>query len=235
MEFQLITIKDADIESRHCSLAGLKILPLRLAGRMLGSVFHVPSGVDPNGKDRGELINTIANILALSLKNAQEYHKLKEAAVTDSLTGVYNRKGLYDLLGMEFQRAKRYAKKLSLVMIDMNGFKNINDSMGHQAGDYVLRELAGVLKGAIRQPDIVTRYGGDEFAVLLPESTKSEAGVIMKRVAKEIKGHTFEWGSGKINTTMSYGISNTDELKEGDSEDALIRLADFRLYASKNS
>jgi diguanylate cyclase (GGDEF)-like protein len=80
------------------------------------------------------------------LKNAQEYHKLREATVTDNLTGIYNRKGLYDFLKKEFHRANRYGKSLSFVMIDMDNFKSINDSLGHQAGDYILRELAGILK-----------------------------------------------------------------------------------------
>ena len=118
-------------------------------------------------------------------------------------------------------------------MSDMDDFKSINDSMGHQAGDYVLRELAGTLKGSIRQPDIVARYGGDEFTILLPETTIDEAQMIMNRVSYNVEKHTYEWGSEKIKASMSYGISDTSELQEGDTEENLIKLADSRLLISK--
>ncbi len=216
-------------------LKGLESLPLRLAGMGLGSVFYVPADPDSPASDREKLLNTLANILALSLKNAQEYHKLREAAVTDSLTGIYNRKGLHDFMSKEFQRAKRYQKPLSFVMIDMDNFKAVNDSLGHQAGDFVLRGLAEILKGSLRRPDIVSRYGGDEFAILLPEATMSEAMAIMDRVSQNVKRHTFEWGSGKIMTRMSYGISSTEELLDGQDESDLVRLADSRLYRVKYS
>ena len=124
---------------------------------------------------------------------------------------------------------------MSFVMIDMDDFKSINDSMGHQAGDYILRELAGILKNSIRKPDIVARYGGDEFAILLPEATNSKAKLIMRRISLNTGKHTFEWGSGRIKTSMSYGISNIHELQEGDTEENLVELADSRLYDSKNS
>jgi diguanylate cyclase (GGDEF)-like protein len=118
-------------------------------------------------------------------------------------------------------------------MIDMDNFKSINDSLGHQAGDYILRELAGILKGSVRKPDIVGRYGGDEFAILLPEATLSEAEAIMKRVSQNTESHVFEWGTGKIKTAMSYGISHISELTDGAGEEDLINLADSRLYDSR--
>ena len=103
----------------------------------------VPKDTESFQKGKEELISTVSNILAMSLENAQEYHRLKEMAVTDGLTGIYNRKGFRDFIQREFQRARRYGKALSLVMIDVNGLKPINDSLGHLAGDFVLRKLAG--------------------------------------------------------------------------------------------
>ncbi|MBW2609564.1 MAG: GGDEF domain-containing protein [Deltaproteobacteria bacterium] len=213
----------------------IRTFPLSLAGKRLGAVALVPREAGLSEMDKEELMAILSNLLSLSLKNAQEYHRLREATVTDSLTGIYNRKGLGDFLQKEFQRAKRYKKVLSFVMIDMNDFKSVNDSFGHQAGDYVLRELAGCLKALIRQSDIVARYGGDEFAILLPETESSEAEVLMRRVSHEIEGHFYEWGSQKIKIGMSYGISNTDELNEGDTEVELVQRADSLLYASKQS
>lgn len=235
-EIQLQIISpQGDGEGFSFPLDRLEVSPLTLAGRSLGSVFFIPEPADQKNDHVKELMDTLANILSLSLKNAQEYHKLKEAAVTDSLTGIYNRKGLYDFLNMEVHRSRRYDKALSFVMIDMDNFKSINDSMGHQAGDYVLRELAGILKSSIRKPDVVARYGGDEFALLLPEATIEEAEIIMERVSRKTETHTFEWGSGRTKARMSYGISNVVELEEGQTLEDLVRLADSRLYTAKHS
>ncbi len=230
-----ITSPESKGNGRTIRFEGLEVLPLTLANKSLGSVFYIPVG-DNRPDSAGEnLMNTLAYILSLSLKNAQEYHKLREASVTDSLTGIYNRKGLYEFLRKEVHRAKRYDKPLSFVMIDMDDFKSINDSMGHQAGDYVLRELAGTIKASVRKPDFVARYGGDEFAILLPEASIGDAEVIMERVSHKIERHIFEWGSGKIKTRMSYGISNTMEMREAYTGEDLVRLADSRLYTAKNS
>ncbi|MEE9609715.1 MAG: GGDEF domain-containing protein [Desulfatiglandales bacterium] len=120
-------------------------------------------------------------------------------------------------------------------MIDVDSFKAINDTLGHQAGDYVLRELAGRLKSSVRNSDIVARYGGDEFAILLPETDLGKAKVLVKRMAHVIKNNAFEWGSERINVNISYGISGISELENGKGEAELIYMADARLYTAKRS
>lgn len=211
------------------------IIPLNLAGKTLGYVLIKTPDTKKLSGGKEVLLDTITNMLALSLKNAQEYYKLKEAAVTDSLTGVYNRKGLDDFLGMEISRAKRYKKPISFVLTDVDDFKSINDSMGHQAGDYILREVAFILKNSFRQPDIISRFGGDEFSILLPETGLADAESIMLRVNKKLEDHIFRWGSGKFKLKISYGISNSDELTENGGKEELIRLADSRLYTNKTN
>jgi len=211
------------------------ILPLSLAGKPLGMLGIVLKDTEAIRRGKEELMSTVSNILAMSLENAQEYHRLKEMTVTDGLTGIYNRTGFKDFVQREFQRAKRYNKTLSLVMIDVDGFKPINDSLGHQAGDYVLRELAACLQNSIRKSDIAARYGGDEFAILLPETEMGEAEVLVKRVLHNLKNHAFEWESERIKVEISLGISTTDELKKGEGEKELIQRADSRLYVAKQS
>lgn len=240
-----VSIKDTDF---HLYSSGIElspadaipfskqiIMPLSIAGSTLGMLAVLPKNNEKLNDEKMESLTTISNILAMSLKNAQEYHKLKEMAVKDGLTGILNRKGFQNFIQKEFHRAKRYHRHLSLIMIDVDNFKKINDSLGHQAGDLVLRELAGCLKRSTRQADIVFRYGGDEFVILLPDTDMEQARMLLKRVLSDVEKHAFEWESNQMNVKISCGISTTGELENHEDEKDLISKADTRLYSAKHS
>lgn len=209
------------------------LFPLSLAGKSMGMLVVVPTKNRRPDADSEELLSTVSNLLAMSLRNAQEYRRLKETAVRDGLTGAYNYKGFQDFIQKEFQRAKRYRRPLSLIMIDVDRFKDINDTFGHPAGDHILKEVAACFQTGLRKPDIVARYGGDEFAVLLPDTDIEEAQLLMQRVAAPLKQRPFYWKNRPIEITFSYGISTSFELNDHQDEKELISIADARLYAAK--
>jgi len=171
----------------------------------------------------------------LRLKNRQLEElldKVNYMAITDVLTGLYNRRRFHDVLSTEYERAKRYAVPFSLVMLDIDYFKKVNDTYGHSVGDVVLREVATILKNSIREIDTAARYGGEEFVVVLPNTEKENAQIFAERIRQAIERHAFS-GVNK-NITVSIGIGGMPDAKVED-EDKLIRCADFALYRAKQS
>jgi diguanylate cyclase (GGDEF)-like protein/PAS domain S-box-containing protein len=154
---------------------------------------------------------------------------LQALATTDRLTGVKNRGAFNDKLGEEFDRAVRYAHPLSVVLLDVDHFKQFNDTFGHPAGDAVLREVAGLLVGVVRETDFVARYGGEEFAILLPDTDYAGAMVLAERCRRAVAGVSWD----KRPVTISVGVSTLGQ----DTADAtdLVREADDALYCSKHA
>ncbi len=160
--------------------------------------------------------------------------RLYDMAFYDSLTKVFMRRYFEAWLAQEFARVKRYHTDLSLMLVDIDHFKKINDHYGHQAGDFVLRELAQTIKISVREADVVARYGGEEFAICLPETTVEKAKFSAERIRKAIEKKRFIYEGNKISVTVSIGIASFSKSPE-DSVDKFITDADVALYISKES
>lgn len=154
-------------------------------------------------------------------------------ARTDSLTGLYNRRYFLELALHECVVAERYGMPLAALLLDVDHFKQINDTAGHQAGDEMLRRIAQIALESVRKPDILARYGGEEFILLLPGSPTEQAVVVAKRIREAIAAHSFETPAGRLRTTLSVGIAVF--IGEGDTLDGLIRRADSALYRAKTN
>ena len=161
------------------------------------------------------------------------YSQSKYLSITDELTGLYNRRHFESNFEREFLRAKRYNSNLSVAIVDIDFFKQINDKYGHLTGDFVLRELAFILKDSLRKTDMVFRYGGEEFAILLTETDSEQSLIPLERLRKYIETKTFVKSGNSVEFTVSIGVSSN--IIETNTPDELLELADKALYKAKNS
>lgn len=159
--------------------------------------------------------------------------KVEYMAITDVLTGLYNRRRFHDVLAKEFGRSKRYSTPLSLIFMDIDHFKSVNDEYGHLMGDRVLGELASIILKNIREIDTAARYGGEEFTVILPNTKKEDVVCFAERMRISIEKHVFPDIHDRT-ITVSIGISGIPDT-EIDTEDKLIRHADAALYRAKQA
>jgi len=160
--------------------------------------------------------------------------RLRHMSRTDGLTGLENRRSIEKQLEIMFAHGERLSEPLSCVMCDLDRFKSVNDEHGHQAGDAVLKQFAGILKREAREIDIVGRYGGEEFIVLLPGTVLDAAVTFAERVRKQIEAHTFVFDGGAIRRTVSIGVAGYPHPRISHC-DGLVRAADDALYVAKET
>lgn len=161
--------------------------------------------------------------------------KIATQAITDELTGVYNRRHFFERLQEEAERAIRYDTDLTLIKIDLDYFKQINDTFGHQVGDVILREVASILRGSVRGSDIIARYGGEEFTILIPNMKTDQAALLAEKLRKTMEHHLFDSERSKLKVTISCGVSDLSEM-HGTPEQCqhtLLQTADKRMYMAK--
>ena len=174
-----------------------------------------------------------AELLAVNLKQAND--KLRELAFRDELTGLYNHRYYQEVIASELNRSIRYKHPLSLLLIDIDFFKNVNDTFGHIVGDRVLQEVSQTMVKLVRQSDIVARYGGEEFAIVMPETGKVGGKVIAQRVRRGIEQHQIKNNNQSISVTVSIGLVSTDMDNVEITREALIAQSDKALYKAKRN
>lgn len=184
----------------------------------------------------GDLVKIGRTILKFlshgNIENA--YHEeIYRLTTIDGLTQIFNRRYFLEQLDREVSRARRYRRALSLVMFDIDRFKQVNDTHGHLAGDYVLTQLAALLRVHIRREDLFARYGGEEFAIVLPEIDGLNARSFAEKLRKLMEKASFEFEEAKISITVSIGIATVGEEERAIDAAALIKQADEKLYEAK--
>lgn len=213
-----------------------KDLSDKISGLQIGADDYLPkpyNALELNARIYASLRNKALQD-ELKMKNSQLeelLYKVEYMAITDALTGLYNRRRFHDVLTKEFERSKRYNTPFSLTMLDIDHFKGINDGFGHLAGDLVLKQVAKVIQKSIRDIDTASRYGGEEFMLILPNTDAKGSIHVAERIRTAVESHSFEsLNNGKI--TISIGISGMpDSLLN--NEDRLIRCTDIALYRAK--
>lgn len=172
-----------------------------------------------------------ANKLDVIKKINFMYTQTKQMSITDPLTNLFNRRHFENQFEKEFKRVKRYNNYLSLAIIDIDFFKKINDTYGHSCGDYVLREVAYLINTNFRQTDSIFRYGGEEFVVILTETSELTAKVPLERLRKKIENHSFIFNNQEISVTISIGVTSRTDYENCFE---MFDDADKALYKAKN-
>lgn len=207
-------------------------LPLTVEDEILGCISL--NSDQPNAFDAQDLqfLSVIGYQMAATLKHFQRFSSIKNIAIYDTLTGLYNRRYFEERLGVDAQKAFYGGSPLSLVMVDIDLFKKVNDTLGHTEGDQVLCQISSLLKSTVRKKDTVARYGGEEFILILPETGLEGAFVIAERIRRLVESTPMEVGGAQVSLTLSMGISNFPSHR-AKSKEELVKMADQALYDAK--
>jgi diguanylate cyclase (GGDEF)-like protein len=189
----------------------------------------------PGQYDVAEQIMTeaVASQAAIAIQNAALFQKVREQALTDPLTGVYNRRYFFEMGNLEIEQARRSGRGLGVILLDLDHFKQVNDTYGHLAGDQILAQVAHILREQVRSSDVICRYGGEEFAVLLPEINMMGALQVAERLNQEIYRTSVTSRKGEVRVSVSMGVAMLDA--ETHTIDDMLHQADRALYAAKQA
>jgi diguanylate cyclase (GGDEF)-like protein/PAS domain S-box-containing protein len=220
----------------HPPQAGYLCLPLTVQGKTLGvlCIIDSPTHKGVHHLSLQQLAVSAGETIKLSLSNLTLREELRQQAIHDPLTGLFNRRYLDETLPRELHLAQRRKAPLCIVMLDIDGFKQFNDSFGHSPGDSLLREFGRILRERLRKSDISCRYGGDEFVLVLPDSSIADTQERVEQIRLFIKDFQIQYGGQRVGMiTLSAGIAQAPE--HGTTESELLRAADQAMYTAKQA
>jgi diguanylate cyclase (GGDEF)-like protein len=234
-----ILINDAQNDPRFSDKADKKsknqtnsliAVPLTYKGEIIGVIEAINKMNGNFNSSDLEMLQYISTQSAIAIKNAELY----DMANKDGMTRLYINKYFKERLQEEFSRSNRYKRPLSVVMFDIDNFKNFNNTYGHQAGDLVIKEVAKVITSSSRSIDIPCRYGGEEFAIILPETSREDAMIVVERIRQKIEGIDIKYNDSSLQLTVSGGLATIPVLSPNNIEE-FIEMADKALYQSKKN
>jgi diguanylate cyclase (GGDEF)-like protein len=238
-----IYIKDTSLEERFLNYKGERptdpssflAIPLLYKEDVLGVINFSRRGVGSFTYQDVKMLSLVASQVALAIANARLYTRTRELSVKDELTGINNRRYFQQMLQMEWKRAVRFHRPLSLIMLDVDHFKEYNDTFGHIQGDEVLKQIGQMLRKNLREVDTVARFGGEEFVLLLPDTDKRGTIAVAEKVRMLVEGHAFLSEDRKQTriVTISAGLSTYPD--DVENMDDLIDHADIALYRAKEA
>ncbi len=204
-------------------------IPLVFEEKLLGILWVWGAGIRSSDLP---IMSIFAKQIGAALERARLFQEVQSLALTDPLTGLHNRRGIFELSRVEFARAQRLDRPVCCMMLDLDHFKQINDNYGHQAGDQILQEFAHRCKHAIREMDLVGRYGGEELIIIMPETNLATALHVAERLRKTVANTPVKLSNCEINMTVSIGLAQRDEYTL--HLETLIARADQAMYIAKH-
>jgi diguanylate cyclase (GGDEF)-like protein len=209
-------------------------VPLRAKHRSLGVIQLINCPMETFGDNEMFFLNALCDYAAIAIDNARAVERIQELTITDDCTGLYNARHLYKTLEAEVYRSARFGHEFSVIFIDLDHFKSVNDTHGHLVGSKLLAEVGYVIKTHLRLIDYAFRYGGDEFVILLPQTSKEAALVVARRLLEVMRINEFMATEGlKLNVRCSMGLATYPE--DAKSAHEIIRQADEMMYSVKNT